>query len=254
MNTNTTDDDVLRGYLLGSLAPESREAVEKRLFSDDRIFWEHLCLVEEELIDDYARGELDGEESERFERNFLCTDERRAKLEFARALKAHVEQHELANRRRAWAWLRGPVASPAWAVAMAAVLLLALPAMVWRFAAAHGPQTEVSAWLSPGLVRDVGGEVKRLPIPPGCQLVRLRLDPGVAEPDGYRATLHEVAGEELWSQSGLRAVSVDGRPAITLTLPCELLPTGDYYVRLRGVLPGGDPEILGRYDFRVLRP
>ena len=254
MNANTTDDDVLRGYLLGSLAQESREGVEKRLFSDDRIFWEHLCLVEEELIDDYVRGELDGEESERFERHFLCTDERRAKLEFARALKAHVEQHELATQRRTWDWLRGPVAAPAWAVAMAAMLLLALPAAVWRFAAARSPQTEVSAWLSPGLVRDVGGEVKRLPIPPACQLVRLQLDPGVAAPDSYRATLHEVTGEELWSQSGLRAGPIDGRAAITLTLPCELLPTGDYYVRLRGVSPGEDPVLLDRYDFRVLRP
>jgi len=253
MNANTSDDDVLRGYLLGRLAPESREGVEKRLFSDDRIFWEHLCLVEEELIDDYARGLLDGDESERFERDFLCTDERRAKLEFARALKAHVERKQ-AKRERAWDWLRGPVASPAWAVAVAATLLLALPALVWQLAAVRGPQSEVSAWLSPGLVRAVGGEVKRVPIPAGCQLVRLQLDPGPAEHDRYRATLHEVAGGELWSQNRLGAGPIEGGKAVTLTLPCELLRPGDYYVRLSGVSPHEDPVLLGRYDFRVPRP
>ena len=253
MSDATSDDDVLRGYLLGRLAPESRESVEKRLFSDDRVFWEHLCLVEEELIDDCARGMLDGEESDRFERHFLCTDQRRSKLEFARALKAHAEGQQTV-RQRAWDWLRGPVASPAWAVAVAAMLLLALPALVWQFAAARGPQGELTAWLAPGLVRDVGGEVKRLPIPPGCRLVRLQLDSGPAEHASYRAALHEVAGEEVWSQNRLGARPVEGRVTVTLTLPCELLPAGDYYVRLQGVSPGKDPVPLGRYDFRVPRP
>ena len=76
MSTDRSDDDVLRRYLLGRLAPDSRESVEKRLFSDDRIFWERLCLLEDELVDQYARGELDGEETASFERDFLCTDER----------------------------------------------------------------------------------------------------------------------------------------------------------------------------------
>jgi hypothetical protein len=253
MMASTSDDDVLRRYLLGSLAPDSREDVEKRLFSDDPIFWEHLCLVEGELIDDYARGALGSEEGESFERHFLCTDERRGKLELARALKAHVERRQ-ASRLRIWDWLRGPVPAPAWAVAMAATLLLALPGVVWQLAASRGPGSEVSAWLSPGLVRDAGGDLARVRIPPGCQLVRLQLDPGLPEYASYRATLHEVSGDEIWSQTRLAAGRIEGSVVVPLTLPCELLPAGDYYVRLRGVSPGEEPVILGRYDFRVLRP
>lgn len=252
MNPETSDDAVLRSYLLGRLAPESRESVEKRLFSDDRIFWEHLCLVEEELIDQYARGELDGEDGASFERDFLCTDERRAKLELARALKEYVEGRQ-ESRRRAWEWLRGPVATPAWALAAAATLLVALPAAVWQFAAARGPQGDVSAWVSPGLVRDVGGELTRVTVPAGCQLVRLQLEPS-AEHASYRATLHEVAGDELWSQDKVHAAPVGGRTAVTLALPCDLLRADDYYVRLEGVSPGATPVPLDRYDFRVLRP
>jgi len=253
MNAEASDDNLLRAYLLGRLATESQERVDQRLFSDDRIFWEHLCLVEEELIDQYVRGELDGEDAARFERDFLVTDERRAKLDLARALKAYAERRQ-ESRRRAWDWLRGPVASPAWALAVAATVLLALPAVVWRVAASRGPHGEVSAWVSPGLVRDVGGELTRVTLPPGCQLVRLQLDPGLAERPAYRATLHNVAGEELWSRDKLRAAPVEGKAAVTLTLPCELLAADDYYVRLQGVSPGADPEPLDRYDFRVLRP
>jgi hypothetical protein len=253
MNAERIDDDVLRGYLLGRLAPESREAVEMRLFSDDQVFWEHICLVEEELVDQYVRGELDDEEGARFERNFLCTDERRAKLELARELKSYVEGRQ-ERRRSVLDWLRGPVATPAWALAVAATILLALPAAVWQVAAARGPHAEASAWLSPGLVRDFGGELTRVTLRPGCQLVRLRLDPGLTERPAYRATLHEVAGDELWSQDKLRAATVDGRAAVTLTLPCELLRADDYYVRLEGLSPGAAPEPLDRYDFRVLRP
>jgi len=252
MTTERSDEDILRGYLLGRLAPESRESVEKRLFSDDRVFWERLCLLEDELVDQYARGELDGEETASFERDFLVTDERRAKLDLARALKAYVEERK-ARRRSAWEWLRSPVPSPAWALAVAATLLLAVPAVIWQVASARGPQGEVGAWLSPGLVRDVEGELTRVTLPPGCQLVRLQLDPGLVEHASYRATLHEVAGDPLWAQDKLRAGPVEGKVAVTLTLPCDLLPPEDYYVRLEGVSPGAEPEPLGRYDFRVLR-
>jgi hypothetical protein len=253
MSTSTGDDEILRRYLLGSLAAESRERVERRLFSDDRIFWEHLCLVEEELIDEYASGRLDGEESDSFERHFLCTDERRGKLEFARALKAHVERRQTTGQR-VWDWLRGPITAPAWAMAAAALFLVALPAAVWQLTPARAPQSDVSAWLSSGLVRGEGGDVARVAAARGCELVRLHLDPGGAEYGSYQATLHEVTGEEIWSQNRIAAGPVDGRMAVTLTLPCQLLPPGDYYVRLRGVTPGQDPVLLGRYDLRALRP
>ncbi len=251
--TDRSDDDVLRGYLLGRIAPESRESVEKRLFSDDRVFWERLCLVEDELVDQYARGELGGEDAAGFERDFLVTDERRAKLDLALALKEYVESRK-ESRRRAWDWLRNPLPSPAWALAVAATLLLAFPAVVWRVASARGPAAPVSAWVSSGLVRDVEGELSRVTLPPDCQLVRLHLDTGPAQHASYRATLHDVAGAELWAQDRLHAATVDGRTAVTLALPCDLLPPEDYYVRLEGVSPGAQPAPLGRYDFRVLRP
>lgn len=251
MNVNPTVDGVLRHYLLGTIDPAVREDVERRLFSDDRIFWEQLCLAEDELIDDYVDDELDAKEVESFERCFLSTEERREKLEFARALKAHVEKQQ-STRRRVWYPLRGQVSAPSWAVAMAAMLLLVLPAVAWQFAGARAERDEVSAWLASGLVRGAGGELTRVQIPLSTKLVRLHLEPD-GEYRSYRATLHLATGDEIWSQTNLTASTIDGRAAVTLTLPSELLPTGDYYVRLQGVGPRLDPVVLDRFDFRVLR-
>ncbi|MCK7472217.1 MAG: hypothetical protein MZU95_16735 [Desulfomicrobium escambiense] len=63
-----------------------------------------------------------------------------------------------------------------------------------------------------------------------------------------------MTGEEVWSQSRPDARPIEGRMAVTLTLPCELLPAGDYYGRLRGTSLGPGSRPLGRYDFRVPRP
>lgn len=250
MNANASVDEILRHYLLGSIDPEVREGVEKRLFSDDRIFWEQLCLVEDELIDDYVDDELDAKEVESFERCFLSTEERREKLEFARALKAHVEKQQ-STPKRVWHPLRGQVSAPSWAAAAAAVLLFVLPALTWQIARPGASRDEVSVWLASGLVRGVGGELTRVQIPSGAKLVRLHLEPD-GEYRSYRATLHLATGDEIWSQANLNAGTIDGRTAVTLTLPSELLPAGDYYVRLRGVGPRLDIVVLDRYDFRAL--
>jgi hypothetical protein len=183
---------------------------------------------------------------------------------------------------------------PAWAAAAAAVLLLVAPALTWRLARPGAPTDDsrvarpgtddVSAWLSSGLVRTVGAELGRVHVPPDSKLVRLRLETDGTNYPSYRATLHLASGEEIWSQTALTAGTIDGRTAVTLTLPSELMPAGDYYVRLSGVVPShelverlqqleqksrsvaktrqpADDQSpaqsairdLDRYDFRVLR-
>jgi anti-sigma factor RsiW len=249
-------EQVLKQYLLGSLAPESREAVEKRLFSNDQIFWQHLCLAEEELIDAYVGEGLSSEEHHQFEQRFLCTADRREKLDLARALQAYAAEQEHTERQGFFQRLLHPMVVPGWAMAAAAaVLLIVLSGVSWQFGAASRAPVVVGAWVSAGLVRGAGGAVERVTIPPDCALVRLQLEPGTGDYDSYRATLYDVAtGNEILAQSRLTTTTIDGRDGVTLTLPANLLPAGDYYVRLSGLSPGKDPAPLNRYDFRVLRP
>lgn len=71
-------------YLLGAASEAERERIEAEFFADDDAFQEML-VAEDDLIDDYARGELSGDEREQFEKRFLTSAEGRERVDFARA-------------------------------------------------------------------------------------------------------------------------------------------------------------------------
>jgi len=249
---NAASPDVLRRYLLGGVDAGARDEIEERLLSDDRVFWERLAIAEDELIDDYAAGALDEAARAAFESRFLCTAERRAKLEFARALRDYARA-KAATRTGVWDWLRVPAAVPRWAVAAAAALLLLVPGVIWQFVPAGRGPAAVSVSLAPGLLRDAGGEIARVVPEPGCQILHLDLAAGGEAYAGYAATIYDVNGGAIWSQHNVGGAARKGGTSVRLTLPCDLLPEGDYWVRLSGLAPGQEPAPLDRYDFRLLR-
>jgi CHAT domain-containing protein/Flp pilus assembly protein TadD len=83
MDTRSEQDNLFRWYLLGATSPEEDEQIEQRLRNQE--INNELLLAEEELIDDYARGELALYERELFEENFLTTPERLKNLLIAQA-------------------------------------------------------------------------------------------------------------------------------------------------------------------------
>jgi len=250
---NAADRDALRRYLLGASEAPAREEIERRLFSDDEVFWERLSIAEDELIDDYATGALDADDRALFASHFLSTGERRARLEFARAIHAYARRRE-PGRLSTWDWLRSSSAVPRWAMAAAALLVLTLlPAALWRMAPGDATPAAVSVSLSPGLLRDAGAGVARVTLPDGCDTFHLDLLTSADAYATYSATVHEVSGDPIWSQHKLSGAARDGGVSVRLTLPCGLLPENDYWVRLTGVAPGQEPAALERYDFRLLR-
>ena len=78
----------LRKYLLGVLNESDEHAFEEQLLADEELS-ELLLAEEEELIDDYLRGELSEGERERFDSHFMVTPERRRKLRFGDAFRRH---------------------------------------------------------------------------------------------------------------------------------------------------------------------
>jgi hypothetical protein len=101
--------------------------------------------------------------------------------------------------------------------------------------------------LATGVLRSEGA-LSRIAVPAGAQLVRLRLadDRRYGE---YRARLLDAEGEELWSVSRLRA-DPDGSN-VTVVLPADVLPRGDYQLTLGPA--GREPAAEGTrtYTFRV---
>jgi hypothetical protein len=128
---DTVTDDLMMRYLLGDISDEERVRLEEHYFADDGVF-EQLSAFEDELIDDYIRGELAEPQRKQFELHFLNSAERRRKLAFAKSFTrylSNVPTATAAAKQAAWGqkitdWfgLRSTTARWAFAAAFAAVV------------------------------------------------------------------------------------------------------------------------------------
>ncbi len=257
---------------------------------DDGIFAERLSALADEMVDDYLRGDLSSDECARFEEGYLRSREGRERLVFSTALNRFLDliatPHVRLDRdpepvvKPRITWLSKLARTPVWTLAHAALVLFAVAGAAWMFVAKLDlesrigqmaadrvmlekeiaslsearkvvPSSVATALLAPGLLRGPG-ELERVIVPEGSELIRFQLDLGIDDYESYRAALHDADGDEIWTQSKLRASESDDTVTLTLTLPSELLPHGDYYFRVSGVTRGGEPELVGRYHFRTL--
>jgi hypothetical protein len=152
--TDLDDENLIKRFLLGELSPDEHERVGERLLGDED-FFAQVDAIEEDLIDDFACGRLGAAESERFERHFLVTDERRERLRFAfdfhqvlsasqppAAQEAAVSLDD--NHPGWWAWLRGRRAL-AFGSAFALLLIASGAVLLWRVLGRRTPQERVAA-------------------------------------------------------------------------------------------------------------
>src|ERR1041385_7898138 len=86
MSLDRDDEQHLRSYLLGELAQEEMRELEERLLREEE-FANQVLLIEDELIEDYALGELSSTERQQFENYFLTTPRRRRKLMMVEGLR-----------------------------------------------------------------------------------------------------------------------------------------------------------------------
>ena len=94
MSAETHETAEIRKYLLGYIqVEEERRKIEERLMLDDDYF-EQISMQEEELIQDYVDGHLSADERRRFEKHFFISEERRSKIEFARALRRNIDERQ----------------------------------------------------------------------------------------------------------------------------------------------------------------
>ncbi len=87
LNQQLDNDERIIDYLLGSLSAEESEQLDERSFTDDT-FAARLQIVENDLLDAYARGELSRERLERFNSIYLTSPKKRELVQFAKTLQA----------------------------------------------------------------------------------------------------------------------------------------------------------------------
>src|SRR5437016_4920897 len=131
------DKQSIERYLLGDLPEDEQVRLEDRAFSEP----EYLLAVqaiEKDLIDEYARGELSASDRQKFDEHFLASDERRRKVEFARAFARVSSEYTTAETSAVtpeswWVILRGSLGGRSLALgfSVAALVLLFLVAGLW---------------------------------------------------------------------------------------------------------------------------
>lgn len=267
MNLNLESPDVIRQYLLGMLAQEQYLRLEQRLLTSNDLL-EEILIAEDELIDEYLRGELSETEQKNFVVCFLKAPERQQKLRFSKTFKRYIKSAgtegtsegagsvSQAFSARDYLSRLTRVRSPVVTFSLAATLLVLLSGVSWvlvrRVMTPRGAHNSLVVRLTPKLVRDAG-ETNRILIPADVNTVRLQL----ALPDDdyktYRAALRSSGGAEIWAGNNVtvNTVGVDGY--VQFDLPAEILGPDDYKVTLSGHLSEDKYEDVTNYSFRVVR-
>jgi hypothetical protein len=125
-------EEIIARYLLGDLPEELQIEIEDRAFTDEG-FLQDIMAVESDLIDEYVRHELRDSQRRQFETRFLASDERRRKLEFARALSTVASEAEATEEEARPAVVRTPIT---WRDSLAALVRVLSPAAKFAMAAA----------------------------------------------------------------------------------------------------------------------
>jgi hypothetical protein len=277
------DERQLSDYLLGRLRPEEESALEERYLAD-AAFHDQLRGVERDLIDLYVRGELP--DAAAFERRYLSSPARRARVDFARALLHSNRPTGVDGGRSAAA-----PASPArrlpewWPLAATVAIVVAGSLFVvaqWPRGAGNPPATGGSPTATgqpspppvepppstpppPRTGPTVIATLVLLPVAtrgsdpaPTLNLdaasdVRLQLVLESGRYASYRVVVRTAEGRDVWRDDGLREGPSASGQSVATTIPAARLADDDYIVRLEGMTGGGAAEELSGYAFRIRR-
>jgi len=265
------NEQELRSYLLGSLPPERKTALDA-LVRDDAGLREELLAIEAELFDQYVGDLLVDGEKELFESHVLtATDDVIEKLRFAEnfgRFRTVYEFEEAASFARApapdiaFVPPSAPLFAPFYRIPAFAVLLivvagLSITLLGWLFLkrtpandlARKSSPAQVDYALAPGSMRS-DGRIQHLPAP--AKNVRITLELQLAKSDyqHYRTQLFRE-NQALDSQEQLKSEPRNTHYVVPVTVTGEILTPGDYQFKLSGVGDTGQAAFIDSYSFRV---
>ena len=89
--TKVEDIAVLRRFLLNEASEQERDEIEELYFGDQE-FLERLLAAEEELVEDYLKGDLPAREREQFERQYSANVVNRREVDFSRMMQRALDE------------------------------------------------------------------------------------------------------------------------------------------------------------------
>ena len=278
----------IRDYLLGRLPESEAERLDELAITDDG-YAERVRAVEYDLVDAFARGELDGIVLEQFKSRYLTTPRRYEAIQVARALQS-LDQHpaRLGTPEAGHTAPRRVPTTRRWRdlLPMAAAVILAVTTVWLAFANQALHERATSAELQRDQQRESEGasaaatalpstgaapsevtiatlvltpplrSARQLPTVTltgdGTLAVQLELEP--VDFPAYDAALVDASGKRvLWQSDRLTARAVGDQKRLDLHLPGAVLSPQDYLIRVSGLPDRGAPEIVGEYRFAITR-
>lgn len=240
----------VREYLLGHLSDVEQEQIEQRLMVEDDLF-EELEISKGELIEEYRAGELAAQEKEWFERHFLASAEGRQRFTLAVALgrmespPAAQQQHE---RPTLLERLTSLFKQPKWAIVSVTPVLAAVIVAVVLLSRPAGQMFVGPALTNNVINRESGPLPTKVTLPANTAQLKLRLMlPQPASADArYQAKLDDRTEEKQIN------VVESNTDSVTVLIPTDLLPRGEYsLILLRVNSDGSSQTIPGYYFFNV---
>ena len=251
MALSNDDHLTIPDYLLGHLSDEEQGQIEERLMIDDSLF-EEMEISKGELIEEYFAGELNQDERQWFENNYLASTEGRERHALALAISG-LKQREPApvhkpsfSEKLAAFWSR-----PSWAVPVAvSAVLIVVVAGIW-LSKVQQPGTTVSVALINTQISRSNGDTA---LPPRVNLPRdtgeLRASLALPKPFPQGTRFQAV----LDNQTDRKRVNVVDHKenAVTVAIPAQELPRGEYALELTALKTDGTEEAVpGSYRFDV---
>ena len=253
------DEREMREFLLGRLSQERRDELQEQFFSDERLY-DSLVEAEQDLIDEYVRGDLNSKDSRLVEDGLLATVERNEDLRFARALW-------LAERRR-----KRPAKQPRHWLIAAAAAVAAIGISGWfagqnqklrnELAESRPAKTAPAGSVQPALRPSAPGAVAsfvlvpqlRGPTVPSFQIAAnvelVRFDFADVKGSGtYSLQVERNGGAPVWTRDGLTPSAAG---AITVWLPAQVLTPGNYEF-LFYTQSGQRKELAASYQCQIVR-
>ena len=255
MALNNHDQAQIREYLLGKLTEAEQEKIEERLMLEDE-FFDEFEVSKDELVEEYCAGELGQAERKWFEEHFLASAEGRQRRAFAVAMDClrqpvPIEQPQrpgLHDKRTLFERIAAFIKGQPWAVAtIAAVIVLAVVFGGLRISSRGGGQTFNATLTTSALRRGSEGPAPdKLHLPPNTNKLQLLLE--LPKP----ATAGARYQAQLDDRVKTRPVELAGSDSqsVTVIIPTELTPRGEYSIQLTLTTPDGTTQELS-YLFNV---
>jgi hypothetical protein len=232
-------DDTLRDWLLGTLAPAKAEALEQRLIEDEA-FAARLRAVENDVLDDLARGALAGDECIRAAAYFAATPADRARLRIARALAAIGAEANAATSPRVRHEMRDGTRAHAtrprrrWSAAALALAGIAAIAVIGlRLYPNATVPLAFTITLTDGQQR--GASSIEITVPAAARELRVQ-----AEVDGDASAHYLLSIDDTFAASGLPVRTTGAYRFVETEVPAAALAPGAH--RIRAVAESGAPS------------